>query len=89
MPIILIAHGNRLRRSGATAAWWGWPDAQGVPPDRRRAGRRSRTWQDVSQWGTTLAEASERLGVPKDRLIYLVGEPVEGDTVSPGAARGR
>jgi hypothetical protein len=32
------------------------------------------------KWGTTLAEASERLGVPKERVVYLVDQPVEGDT---------
>ena len=31
------------------------------------------------KWGNTLAEASERLGVPAERLVYLVDEPVEGD----------
>src|SRR5262245_41296542 len=31
------------------------------------------------KWGTTLAEASERLGVPKERLVYLVDQPIEGD----------
>jgi hypothetical protein len=31
------------------------------------------------KWGTTLAEASERLGVPKERLVYLVDAPGEGD----------
>src|SRR5262245_39380329 len=31
------------------------------------------------RWGNTLAEASERLGVTSDRLVYLVGEPAEGD----------
>jgi Peptidase C13 family len=32
------------------------------------------------RWGNTLAEASERLGVPPERLVYLAGETVEGDT---------
>jgi len=31
------------------------------------------------KWGTTMAEASERLGVPKERLVYLVDPPMEGD----------
>jgi hypothetical protein len=31
------------------------------------------------RWGNTLAESSERLGVPPERLVYLVGEQVEGD----------
>jgi len=31
------------------------------------------------KWGTTLAEASERLGVPKERLVYLVDAPGEAD----------
>jgi len=31
------------------------------------------------KWGTTMAEASERLGVPKERLVYLVDSPMEGD----------
>ena len=30
------------------------------------------------KWGTSLAEASERLGVTKDRLVYLVDQPGEG-----------
>jgi Peptidase C13 family len=38
------------------------------------------------KWGTTLAEASERLGVPKDRLVYLVDEPGEGDARVTGKA---
>jgi hypothetical protein len=31
------------------------------------------------KWGTTLAEASDRLGVPKERVAYLVDAPIEGD----------
>jgi hypothetical protein len=31
------------------------------------------------KWGTTLAEASERLGVPDERMVYLVDQPMEGD----------
>jgi hypothetical protein len=38
------------------------------------------------KWGTTLAEASERLGVPKDRLVYLVDAPMEGDARVSGRA---
>lgn len=30
------------------------------------------------QWGANLAEASSRLGVPPERLIYLVDQPAEG-----------
>ena len=41
------------------------------------------------KWGTTLAEASERLGVPAERLVYLVDQPAEGDkrVVRPRDAR--
>jgi len=38
------------------------------------------------RWGNTLAEASERLGVSADRLVYLVGDPVEGDARVSGRA---
>jgi hypothetical protein len=38
------------------------------------------------KWGTTLAEASERLGVPKERLVYLVDQPGEGDARVTGRA---
>ena len=38
------------------------------------------------KWGTTLAEASEQLGVPKERLVYLVDQPGEGDTRVTGKA---
>ena len=38
------------------------------------------------KWGTSLAEASERLGVPKERLVYLVDKPAEGDTRVSGTA---
>jgi hypothetical protein len=31
------------------------------------------------KWGTTLAQASERLGVAPERLAYLVDAPIEGD----------
>src|SRR5262245_5791805 len=37
-------------------------------------------------WGTQLAEASEKLGVPQDRLVYLVDQPIEGDTHVTGKA---
>jgi hypothetical protein len=30
-------------------------------------------------WGNSLAEASERLGVSPERLVYLVDKPMEGD----------
>jgi hypothetical protein len=38
------------------------------------------------KWGTSLAEASERLGVPKERLVYLVDAPMEGDARVTGRA---
>jgi hypothetical protein len=38
------------------------------------------------KWGTTMAEASERLGVPKERLVYLVDQPMEGDSGVSGRA---
>ena len=38
------------------------------------------------KWGTTLAEASERLGVTEDRLVYLVDQPLEGDARVTGRA---
>jgi hypothetical protein len=38
------------------------------------------------RWGNTLAEASERLGVTGDRLIYLVGERMDGDLRVSGRA---
>ena len=38
------------------------------------------------KWGTTMAEASERLGVPKERLVYLVDQPMEGDAAVSGRA---
>jgi len=37
------------------------------------------TTKTFHRWSNTLAEASERLGVPAERLVHLVGEPVEGD----------
>jgi hypothetical protein len=37
-------------------------------------------------WGTRLAEASERLGVPAERLVYLVDAPAEGDKRVSGRA---
>jgi hypothetical protein len=37
------------------------------------------TAKTFHRWGNTLAEAGERLGVPPERLVHLVGEPVEGD----------
>jgi hypothetical protein len=44
------------------------------------------TAKTFHRWGNTLAEASERLGVSADRLVYLVGEPVEGDARVSGRA---
>ena len=38
------------------------------------------------KWGNTLAEASEKLGVPTDRLVYLVDAPLEGDMRVTGKA---
>jgi hypothetical protein len=38
------------------------------------------------KWGATLAEASERLGVSADRLVYLVDAPAEGDKRVTGKA---
>lgn len=38
------------------------------------------------KWGTTLAEASERLGVAPERLVYLVDEPAAGDKKVTGKA---
>jgi hypothetical protein len=35
-------------------------------------------------WGTKLAEASERLGVPAERMVYLVDAPAEGDKLVSG-----
>ena len=37
-------------------------------------------------WGTTLAEASVRLGVAPERLVYLVDKPQEGDKRVTGLA---
>ena len=37
------------------------------------------TAKTFHRWGNTLVEASERLGVPPDRVVHLVGEPVESD----------
>ena len=44
------------------------------------------TAKTFHRWSNTLAEASERLGVTSDRLVYLVGEPVEGDARVSGRA---
>jgi hypothetical protein len=38
------------------------------------------------KWGATLAESSERLGVGKERLIYLVDQPGEVDKRATGRA---
>ena len=44
------------------------------------------TAKTFHRWSNTLAEASERLGVPAERFVYLVGEPVEGDKKVSGRA---
>ena len=44
------------------------------------------TAKTFHRWSNTLADASERLGVPAERFAYLVGEPVEGDTRVSGRA---
>jgi hypothetical protein len=38
------------------------------------------------RWGNSLAEASARLGVAPDRLVYLVDQPMEGDARVSGRA---
>lgn len=38
------------------------------------------------KWGTTLAEASERLGVSGENMVYLVDQPLEGDAKVTGKA---
>lgn len=38
------------------------------------------------RWGNTLAESSARLGVPAERLVYLVDQPMEGDARVTGRA---
>ena len=38
------------------------------------------------KWGTTLAVTSEKLGVPPDRLVFLVDQPLEGDARVTGKA---
>jgi hypothetical protein len=38
------------------------------------------------KWGTTLAQASERLGVTPQNLVYLVDAPLEGDEKVTGKA---
>jgi hypothetical protein len=42
------------------------------------------TAKTFHRWGNTLAESSQRLGVPPERLVHLVGEPVEGDVQVSG-----
>ena len=37
-------------------------------------------------WGTTLAQASERLGVAPENLVYLVDAPLDGDAKVTGRA---
>jgi hypothetical protein len=38
------------------------------------------------KWGTTLAAASARLGIPPERVVYLVDQPAEGDANVSGRA---
>lgn len=38
------------------------------------------------KWGTSLAEASVRLGIPAERVLYLVDSPLEGDARVTGRA---
>jgi hypothetical protein len=38
------------------------------------------------KWGATLAESSVRLGIPAERLVYLVGDPAEGEKGVSGRA---
>lgn len=38
------------------------------------------------KWGTSLANASEKLGVTNDHLVYLVDQPLEGDAHVTGKA---
>jgi hypothetical protein len=38
------------------------------------------------KWGTSLAEASDKLGVSSDHLVYLVDQPQEGDSHVTGRA---
>ena len=38
------------------------------------------------QWGANLAEASSRLGIPPERLVYLVDQPAEGSKNVTGPA---
>jgi hypothetical protein len=42
------------------------------------------TAKTFHRWGNTLVESSQRLGVPPERLVHLVGEPVEGDVQVSG-----
>jgi hypothetical protein len=37
-------------------------------------------------WGTTMAEASARLGVAREHLVYLADKPAEGNKLVTGAA---
>ena len=39
------------------------------------------------KWGNTLAEASEKVGVARERVVYLVDEKQAGDTRATGLAR--
>jgi hypothetical protein len=40
-----------------------------------------------NKWGSTLAQASAKLGVPAERLVYLADQPAEGVKVSGRATR--
>jgi hypothetical protein len=42
------------------------------------------TAKTFHRWGNTLVESSQRVGVPPERLVHLVGEPVEGDVQVSG-----
>lgn len=52
-------------------------------PEDPTAVEHAKTFQ---AWGTKLAEASESLGVPAERLVYLTDQPVAGDTRVSGRA---
>ena len=44
------------------------------------------TGKTFHKWGNDLAAASEKLGVPQERLVYLVDQPLEGDARVTGRA---
>ena len=39
------------------------------------------------KWGNTLAEASEKFGVPRENVVYLVDQKAEADTRATGVSR--